>query len=274
MNNINFSKRYGFKSEPKEIDIREDAPAELRNFIILTLYNLDYKPSFIRDIICQILKVFHQGNWTEFPNIDYEIKDLINKSPWFKVYDMIEILYKRIDKKHKQKFEEEINEYFFVKGIGWQLIEGTINFRGDEIFESNLRKAEKILDNSGLKTSSDEIKEAINDLSKRPEPDITGSIQHSLAALECTAREISGDKSATLGALIKKHNSIVPKPLDDVISKLYGFASEQGRHLQEGRVPEFNEAELAVSLSCALSSYLARKIKIDKSSENSIDDLF
>ena len=200
MNNDTFSKRYGYKSEPKEIEIREDAPIELRNFVILTLYNLEYKPSFIRDVICQILKVFHQGNWTEFPNIDYEIKDLINNCSWFKVYDMIEVLYQRIDKKHKQEFEEEINDYFTVNGIGWQLIDGLINYRGDEVFENNLKKAEGILENSGLHTSSNEIKQAVNDLSKRPTPDITGSTQHSLAALECTAREISGDKKVTLGA--------------------------------------------------------------------------
>lgn len=271
----NFSRRYGYKLEPKEIEIREDAPSGLREFIIQSIYTYGYLPSFLRTTFCQLLRVAPDlNNWSEKPNIEYEVNELINNCPWFKVYDMIETLYERIDKKQKQKFEEEINEYFFVNGIGWQLIDGKINYRGEEIFENNLRNAEEILENAGLKTSSDEIKQAINDLSKRPEPDITGSIQHSLAALECTAREISGDRSATLGALIKKHSSIVPKPLDDVISKLYGFASEQGRHLQEGRVPEFNEAELAVSLSCALSSYLARKIKSDKSSENSIEDLF
>jgi hypothetical protein len=44
-----------------------------------------------------------------------------------------------------------------------------------------------------------------------------------------------------------------------VISKVYGFASEQGRHLKEGGVPNYEEAELVVHLSASLCTYLAKK---------------
>ena len=96
-------------------------------------------------------------------------------------------------------------------------------------------------------------------MSKRPTPDITGSVQHSVVALECLCREITGEKSLTLGKLINTHSQIIPKPLDKVVSGLFGFASEQGRHLREGGAPDYEEAELVVHLSASLCTYLTKK---------------
>jgi hypothetical protein len=78
-------------------------------------------------------------------------------------------------------------------------------------------------------------------------------------ALECVAREVCGDKKATLGEILKRYDGLIPKPLDKGIEKAWGFASEMGRHLQEGREPTFEEAELLVSLCASLSVYLLRK---------------
>lgn len=69
---------------------------------------------------------------------------------------------------------------------------------GDVIFETHLHKAEKTLDLTGLKTAKTEIKEAIKDISKRPNPDITGAVQHSIACLECVLQEITGNKKLML----------------------------------------------------------------------------
>jgi hypothetical protein len=60
----------------------------------------------------------------------------------------------------------------------------------------------------------------------------------------------------TLGPLIGV--LCLPKPLDSALEKLWGFASEQGRHLREGRSPRFEDAELVVTVSSAVSVYLLR----------------
>lgn len=59
---------------------------------------------------------------------------------------------------------------------------------------------------------------------------------------------------------MKKYPDIVPKPLDKSIAFVWGFSSEQGRHLREGREPNYIEAELLVELSSTISNYLAKKI--------------
>ena len=45
--------------------------------------------------------------------------------------------------------------------------------------------------------------------------------------------------------------------------KLWGYASEYGRHVKEGAIAQFEEAELLVGLSGALGVYLMRKELLD-----------
>ena len=89
-----FSKRHGFRVSPKEITVREDAPDSLRYFVLQTAVDLGWRPSFLRDIICRVLRVRpDRSNWSEYPNIWGEVEYLMDSCPWFKVYDIIEELY-------------------------------------------------------------------------------------------------------------------------------------------------------------------------------------
>jgi hypothetical protein len=87
--------------------------------------------------------------------------------------------------------------------------------------------------------------------------DRTGAIQHAIAALECTARDITGEPNATLGTLIAKLN--LPKPLDMAVEKLWGFSSDRARHLREGKSVDDDEAELVVSVACAVCAFLSKR---------------
>lgn len=82
-----------------------------------------------------------------------------------------------------------------------------------------------------------------------------------MAALECTAREAVGDDRATLGELLKRYQNVFPKPLDDALSKMWGYASEMARHLRQGRTPSRAEAELIVGVAALACNYLASRIR-------------
>jgi hypothetical protein len=162
-----------------------------------------------------------------------------------------------------------------MNGIGWKINENQIETRGDEIFETAVNNVVEVLEVAKLNTAKAEIREAITDLSRRPTPDITGAIQHSLACLECVSREITGDRKLTMGKIIEKHPNIVPKPLDSAIEKIWGFASNQGRHLQEGQAPEYLEAELVVELTATIATYLGKKFSRQNSNQSDgVSDLF
>lgn len=263
--NDNFSKRHGFRQvHDAPITIRTDAPYELRGVIIQLAYECGFRPTTLRAIVCRILrKRQNDNNWSEYPNIDGEVRSLVDDCEWYRVYDVLEAITSTMMEEpysyEYEKFEAEINDYFVENGIGWKLVEGKIEIRGAEVFEQSLRKAESVLQTTGFTTARNELHEALHDLSRRPSPDVTGAIQHSMAALECVARVACGDEKATLGEIIKRYKDVIPKPLDDAITKIWGFASENARHISEGREPSFEEAELVVSVVAGVSNYLAKR---------------
>lgn len=109
-------------------------------------------------------------------------------------------------------------------------------------------------------TAHNEIHKAIQDLSKRPEADLTGALQHGMAALECIAREAASDRTSTLGEIIKSNKDLFSPPLDKALEKLWGFASEKGRHLREHEEPAREEVELVVGIAVVVATYLGRKL--------------
>ena len=217
----------------------------------------------MRKVVCRVLRTAPDPyNWSDYPNVDNEVRELLGDCEWYLVYDAIEEINSTLSKKNfsdMQRFEEEINRYFRERGIGWQLLEGRIEIRGPEVFEESVQGARDILQETERETSAGELHEAISDLSRRPEPDVTGAIQHSMAALECLLRDVTGDSKLTLGEIIKKNPDILPKPLNQGVEKVWGYASQAGRHLNEGNTPKFEEAELIVGLSGVVCRYLAHK---------------
>jgi hypothetical protein len=258
-----FSRRNRFNT-PKEITVREDAPANLRCFVVDAARQLSYTPSHLRDVLCRVLHTRPDpGNSSEYPEIWEEVKELIQGCEWFKVYDIIEALlvsfHRKGDDESSAIYTEAISVFFLEQGIGWQLIDGQIETRGAEVFEAVVRVATKALEASARPTAATHLHESLQDLSRRPQPDLPGAIYHAMGALECVARDLTGDEKATLGEIVKRYQGLVPKPLDEGISKVWGYASEEARHVSEGRVPSREEAELVVGLSAAVAGYLTQK---------------
>lgn len=243
---------------------RQDAPYELRGIVVQLAYECGFRPSTLRDVVCRLLrKRPNPGNWSEYPNIDDEVQRLVDGCDWYRVYDLIEELFATMREEpysyETKKFVREVNDYFLEHGIGWKLSGGVIEMRGPEVFENVAATAIHQLETRNRPTARNELHEALHDLSRRPSPDVTGAIQHSMAALECVAREVCGEEKATLGDIMKRSRAIVPRPLDEVITKAWGYASENARHVREGTEPTFEEAELVVGIVSALSTYLSRK---------------
>lgn len=260
-----FSRRFGYRGPEREITIREDAPPDLRSAIVMLADNLGLTPGNMRLGACSVLlKAPDPNNWSDYPNVFYEVQDLVGSCPWHRVYDVAEEFYQRLDNINPEKgreFEDRLNEFFIENGIGWEMKQGKIVARGSEAFSAVPKQAIQALENAGRQTAAREIHEAIQDLSRRPHPDVTGSIQHAMAALECVARDITGQQK-TLGKLVSDHKEKLnlPRPLDEAIEKLWGYASETGRHLREGRDPRFEDAELVVTVAAAVSIYLAKNL--------------
>lgn len=268
-----FSKRLGFLPTEKPITIRDSAPENLR-FCVLQIANqrCGLSPSELRDIVCAILRQRpNRDNWSEFPNVWNETDRLLQDAEWFRVYDTVEAICRKLQERrgvliprqfggtsaHPHTiFEEEVNHLYRELGVGWSLVHGIHESRGDDSFDATLVGARCALADAKLTTSTTEMEEAIRDLSRRPDPDLSGAVHHSWAALEAAARQVTGDSKSTLGSLIESHKDLFPKPLDQCAAKAWGYASEHARHGREERNLAFAEAQLMVGLSAVLIRYL------------------
>jgi hypothetical protein len=261
-----FSKRHGFSGAEAEITIREDAPESLRYWVQRAAARVGMSPQSMRAIVCDMLRrPPDRNNWSDDP-VNLEVEVLLSQCPWFRVYDIIEAFYRSLaDVVYEAgqiaatDFERYMNECFREEGIGWKLADGRIVSRGSEEFETGIETATIALEEAHYQTASREIHQAIADLSRRPEPDLTGAIQHAMAAMECVAREFCGEPQPTFGKLVERYPNMLPRPLNEGVEKAWGYASEMGRHLREGRVPEREEAELVVGIAATVSTYLTKK---------------
>jgi hypothetical protein len=264
-----FSERHGHGPGDIPITIRTDAPREVRETLLaLAEGELGLRPRYLRSVLCAALrKTADSDNWSEYPNMWAECRSLIDDAPWYRVYDFVELLYERLvsspELEKAGEWQQLVNKYFIEAGVGWRMVGGSLEARGSEAFQLVLDSARESLQSEKTQTAMQEISEAVRDLSRRPAPDLTGAVQHGMAALECIAREVAGDRRATLGDIIKRYPNLFPKPLDEAISRMWGFASGVGRHLQEGRQPEQAEAELVVGIAAVACNYLRYKLEGD-----------
>jgi hypothetical protein len=256
-----FSVRHGIV--PESGTITEDAPIELRYFLLETFKQYySQNPYGAASVFGKFLrdpafanKYANQYDPTSWPRLYEALKQF----EWWQIYDFIEYVYGSRTTFFQREFWFSLNEFFADQKIGYQMNRGgEIIYRGSEAFEATVELAEVSLVATGRKTAKDELHKAVKSLSERPVPDLTGAVQHAMAALECVANDVCGESGQTLGDVIKRNPDRFPEPLGTAVSKLYGFASNNGRHITEGREPDLKEVELIVGVAATVATYLCK----------------
>ncbi len=140
-----FSERHGFAPQAVPITIGQDAPAELRGLIPRLAYDCGFKPETLRPLVCSVaLRAQDTGNWSE-PNIEAEVRVVLDQCDWFEVYEIVWAIAARLEEWDGNLSDEDgrldvftlrINRALRQHGIGWQLINGRVEVRGGEVFET------------------------------------------------------------------------------------------------------------------------------------------
>lgn len=278
-----FSERHPHVEHEAPVTVRDDAPRALRDALPILAEQLGLRPSAQRQIVCDILlKAPDPDNWSEWPNVANEVAGLVKECPWWHVYDIAEAFWAALGElrhegwhvsrsatpNEKQvEFAEKLNGLFRARGIGWHLQEdGVIETRGGTLTQTALTSTQNLIERSGWSKTLRELEQAHADLSRRPEPDVTGVIQHASAALESVVRQITGS-SQTLGQAAKQIDySRYPPVLRDVLqttlTKLYGYASSDqggGRHGSEAIQVDRADATFFLGLVGCAIEYLMSK---------------
>jgi hypothetical protein len=143
------------------------------------------------------------------------------KCPWHEVYTLVELIAARSGikgnrlRQFAQTFmEREMAAYRFVEG---RIVEITD--------EGEIAEIEAAIEGSP-KPVATHLKSSLAKLSDRKNPDYRNSVKEAISAVEAAAREITGDKNATLGQALK----VLPKKMhpafEAALSKLYGYTSD------------------------------------------------
>lgn len=249
---------------PATTIVREDAPVELRRAILVIAHGAGLSLVEVHQVICEVLLEQPIPLDFDIMNLRQEVDDILMNADWYRIYDIAEALYATVGSKFSplleeraNKFEHLLNRFFVENGIGWELRNGKIIYRSSETFEKSVHEVPSRLDESGFHCAANEMREALKDISRRPDPDITGAIQHAMAALEATAREVTGQPKPTLGKLVSALD--LPSPLDQAVIKLWGYASEHGRHIRERQTVNLADVQLIVSVAGALCDSIAQR---------------
>ena len=254
----NFSERNNLRTTNIPIVIRNDALDDFKVWLIGLAKRVNISVDTILHIVCQKTFKGEDGNWGEQYK-ENEAKDKLRDALWYYVYDVAEAFYDSIPNSNKkQEYESELNTYFQTNGYGWKFENGQILFRGSEIEEQAFTNAVQSL--STNQTAQSELKLALDDLSKRPTADTTGAVHHAMAAVECLCRDKFNAQSQTLGAIIQRNRSAFVRPIDDILEKLWGFASNHARHVQTGGAASEEDAELVLNLCSSLITYLSKTL--------------
>lgn len=254
----NFSERNNLRTTNIPIVIRNDAQDDFRVWLIGLAKRVNISVDTILHIVCQKTFKGEDGNWGEQYK-ENEAKDKLRDALWYYVYDVAEAFYDSIPNSNKkQEYESELNTYFQTNGYGWKFENGQILFRGSEIEEQAFTNAVQSL--STNQTAQSELKLALDDLSKRPIADTTGTVQHAMAAMECFCRQKFGGTTSTLGDIIQNNRSSFTPPLDKALEKLWGFASNHGRHVLNGGAATEEEAEFVLNMCSSIIVYLSKTI--------------
>jgi hypothetical protein len=274
-----FSQREGYARSP-DIKFRNELPAHLREPIVELLREAIGG----RYLLERVVKLLNPYGIDELPTSteatlvprDGDDPDTITAKrilfacDWYQLYDLIEDVIAQLDFYEEElrnpdeelrayRLRNNLNQYFIHAGIGWQILGDEVVTRGDSAFEQTVADAKASLQAAERATAAKHLGEALRALSHRPEANPSGAVYHALGALESVARDVTGQPNATLGEIVKRQKGIIPKPLDKAIAHIWGYASENARHVREGVEPGHEEAVLIVSASAAVITYLVSK---------------
>ncbi len=251
-----FSKRFGVVPKPTGL-LRNEAPPKMRLALVRLLSDNNFEIVAAAEALFKAERKVPVCYLTESSlrrNPDWSLVELELRAEakWYEVFDFIEII---CGQPGSCEIERKINELLVDFDIGWKVLNGRIETRGDELFENTVQTARTTLDRAGRVTARAELEEAMASLSRRPIPDSRGAVTRAVGALEALARDITKEPTATLGQLIKQLD--LPQPLDIAAAKLWGYASDKARHVTEGVKPERPEAAFVVQVCAAFIFYLS-----------------
>jgi hypothetical protein len=197
------------------------------------------------------------------------IEGLIMDCEWWQFYDICLVMWDALEEnsfayRYKGEFSKQVNTLFAEEHLGFQLRDGSIERVGTAFIDAYIKEARYLLKEPEFKGADYLFEKALKAINARPNPDVENCMKDAVAAIEAVARIIVNDDKAKLSNIIKDlaNNGIIPKPLDEVIQKVYAYRGSQPGVAHGSIRPSeatIDEAEFVLATSAAIIIYLVSK---------------
>ncbi|MEM9486353.1 MAG: hypothetical protein AAGA83_21970 [Cyanobacteria bacterium P01_F01_bin.116] len=236
---MKFSQRIGLTPVSTALQV-EDMSDDLRNslwsILVLFIWN---RPGFMhRSAHREDIYNFSRNLWIhyfkrpvdEIKNVYPDdllkiIRDYYFECPWYEVYDFLE--YVLLTDPDKTQLVDTVNIVLENELSGYRFVESAFVPITNEVEVESVQKALTEGPFSGVHAH---LKQAMEHLSRKENPDYRNSIKESISAVESMAREITGNPKSTLGealTLLEKNSNLHPA-LKKGFSAIYGYTSDEG----------------------------------------------
>lgn len=273
---MKFSDRYGY-TDPKNIFQRERVDDDLRvklwNILKVCIWdNYDHDDYSLREK-SQAIDYTLKRLWIHYFNNDlddlpgfrgsyhrrsvtgYEyLKEYFFTCHWYEVFNFLEALLRDRSRLIDGKALEWINDILEDCNSAYRVV--------DEYVAEITAESEIIAIEEALTVEVDPVRQhlttALKMLSDRENKDLRNSVKESISAVEAMSREITGNRSATLGEALKKIKNCHPA-LQQGFLRIYGYTSDESgvRHaLSDESVVSYSDAKFMLVACSAFVSYL------------------
>ena len=280
---MRFSERYGYKPV-REIIQKESIDKELRN-ALWSLYDRIFFANYQHLVNHRSTRIlgsnlegfflniymnqFHKPTDEIPPFIDggiASLKQYFMRCEWYSIYDFIEITldnYPNISHDAKS-FSQSINSSLEQYLSAYRLFNGAII---ELTSEQEIQSIEEAFENTSPYSGVQQhLKQALQLMSDRQNPDYRNSIKESISAVESICKIVTGDDKATLGKALKivEDKFGLHPALKGSLSQLYGYTSD-GDGIRHAMIEESNlsyiDAKFMLVACTNFINYLIEKTK-------------
>ena len=216
-------------------------------------------PSAQRHILCQALRIPPDpDNWSDYPNVDLEVGDLLAIRPWYRFFDALERIPTFLNWERIPTYHELMNALFADEQVGYRFESSRLVRVGTEEFHDAVVSARTALQGDRFAEPRRQFERAYEFRNSLP-PDWANAIKEAVNSVEGALQVIYNRPGVALPTITTQH---FPDHLPGGIKRMFGSLYSQGsgtvgaRHASiGGNDPNGPRAELAIHLAAALHAY-------------------
>ena len=258
-----FSEREGLR--PGGPLIYDNASDSVRYGIREVLTVLGYqRPSEQRRVLCAALRISPDlGNWTDYPNVDNEIIDLLTTTSLYKFFDALERIPLYLHAHNVAIYFEKMNALLADEMVGYRFESGRLVRVGTAEFQTAVVAARTALQDQRFAEPRRQFNRAYEFRNNFP-PDWPNAIKEAVNSVEGVLQVIYNRPGVALPTIV---NDNLPSDLPGGIKRLFGSLYSHGsgtvgaRHASiGGNDPTGPRAELAIHLAAALHAFVVAEL--------------